>query len=426
MANTKNPETDADWEHNAFLLGTVFRPSTPVQLEDLFAGRRAQIMKVCDAINQSGQHAILYGERGVGKTSCSNMIFPNLRSQGNALLIPQVNCMSGDTFGSIWMRVFQEIKIKIDDNQTILLPQITQNLLDGHTGSYGTAITPDIVRRLLHELAKQFLVVVVLDEFDTLHSAETRQAIAEMIKFLSDRNVAATIVLIGVADDVEGLLEDHRSIERCVSQIPIPRMSRDELEMVVTKGLNHFGMRITLDALHETSRISRGLPHYAHLLGLHAGRCAIARKSLEVNAADLKSAINTAIGEIQASTKSDYIKAITSARSDALYKYVLLATSMIEPDELGYFYAKDVRQSLSLIRKKECPIDTFVRHLNAFCTPERGSVLLKDIRSDASRFRFTNSLLQPYVLMRGLAEKLVSENDLKETRDKHDPQKRLF
>lgn len=426
MANEKKPMTDADWEMLSFQLGLVFRPATPVTASDLFAGRQTQILKICDAINQSGQHAILYGERGVGKTSCANMIFPRLYSTGQAILIPQINCMTADTFGSVWKRVFEEIKIKVDDSQAMILPEMAEKIVGAYTEPYGDGITPDVVRRLLHELAKAFWVVIVLDEFDTISDPATRQSLADMIKFLSDRNVAATIVLIGIADDVENLIENHRSIERCLSQIQIPRMTRDDIELVVTKGLKQYKMRIENEPLHEVSRIARGLPHYAHLLGLHSGRNAVSRKSMVVQPVDMKSAMATAIEDVLASTKSDYIKATTSAREDALYKEVLLATSMLEPDELGYFYPKDVRPCLSRIRKKDCKIDTFNRHLNAFCTGKRGEVLQKDDKTGASRFRFTNPLLQPYVLMRGLADKIITEDDLKETRNPKDPQKRLF
>jgi AAA domain len=425
MANFKKPKTDGDWHDLAFHLGTVFKPSTPVTTKELFAGRQSQIMKICDAANQPGRHAILYGERGVGKTSCANMIFSTLISTGQALLIPQVNCMTSDTFGSIWKRVFEEIKIKISDSGDTILPEMADKIVNAYTEPYGDGITPDVVRRLLHELAKAFLVVVVLDEFDTINESSTRQSIADMIKFLSDRNVPATIVLIGVADDIEKLLDNHRSVERCLSQIQIPRMSRTELEQVVTTGLQQYGMSIVDESLHEISRISRGLPHYAHLLGLHAGRDAVAKKSMSVGPQNMEPAMKTSVDDVQASIRADYNKATTSARNDALYKEVLLATSMLEPDDLGYFYAKDVRSYLSRILKKDCDIPVFIRHLNAFCDEKRGKVLHRDEKT-GTRFRFSNPLLQPYVLMRGLSDMAITENDLKETRDQKDPQMRLF
>ena len=48
-------------------------------------------------------------------------------------------------------------------------------------------------------------------------------------------------------------------------------MSRDEIEAIVTTSLDKVGMTIENAGLHEISRIAIGLPHYAHLLGLHSG-----------------------------------------------------------------------------------------------------------------------------------------------------------
>ena len=68
------------------------------------------------------------------------------------------------------------------------------------------------------------LLVVVLDEFNELANDQIRRDIAETIKYLSDRGSPATVVLIGVADDVNELIDDHRSIERCLAQVNMPRM----------------------------------------------------------------------------------------------------------------------------------------------------------------------------------------------------------
>ena len=108
------------------------------------------------------------------------------------------------------------------------------------------------------------IVVLIIDEFDTVQDQTVRQSIAETIKFFSDRSVPGTVILIGVADDVESLVAEHRSIERCVAQIRMRRMSRDEIESIVTNSLEKVGMTIEREGLHEISRIAIGLPHYAH------------------------------------------------------------------------------------------------------------------------------------------------------------------
>ena len=47
----------------------AFTPGAPIDSRDLFAGRTRQIDKAINTIFQRGQHAIIFGERGVGKTS---------------------------------------------------------------------------------------------------------------------------------------------------------------------------------------------------------------------------------------------------------------------------------------------------------------------------------------------------------------------
>src|ERR1700675_1362417 len=96
-----------------FRVSQVFTPASPVREADLFAGRIDQIRKVVDAINQPGQHAIIFGERGVGKTSLSNILATKLRSAGSAvgILAPKVTCESSDTYVSLWRKVLSEIDL---------------------------------------------------------------------------------------------------------------------------------------------------------------------------------------------------------------------------------------------------------------------------------------------------------------------------
>ena len=66
--------TAEDKARVGLLAGRAFSPSAPVRERDVFAGRREQIHQVVDAINQDGQSVLIYGERGVGKTSLANVI----------------------------------------------------------------------------------------------------------------------------------------------------------------------------------------------------------------------------------------------------------------------------------------------------------------------------------------------------------------
>ncbi len=78
----------------ALEVGRVFSPAAPIDERALFAGRRRQLRAVIDAISQRGQHAIIYGERGVGKTSLGNVLSEFLTGAQRLVLAPRINCDS--------------------------------------------------------------------------------------------------------------------------------------------------------------------------------------------------------------------------------------------------------------------------------------------------------------------------------------------
>src|SRR5437867_4121658 len=83
----------------------VFTPAAPIDEETLFAGRAREISQLLDAILQRGQHAIVYGERGVGKTSLANVLAPRLRALGERIIAPHHDCDSADDFTTVWTKM---------------------------------------------------------------------------------------------------------------------------------------------------------------------------------------------------------------------------------------------------------------------------------------------------------------------------------
>lgn len=55
-------------------LAKVFTPAAPISRREAFSWRYEQISAVIEAVAEPGRHVILYGERGVGKTSLSNIL----------------------------------------------------------------------------------------------------------------------------------------------------------------------------------------------------------------------------------------------------------------------------------------------------------------------------------------------------------------
>ena len=237
---------------------------------------------------------MLFGERGVGKTSLANVIASFLQTpqQPAGILSPRVNCDSLDTFESLWKKVLDEIWMHRKLKPTGFGPEINTSYSSAEL--LGDSVNPDAVRRALTIISQNSLPILIIDEFDRLDST-VKRAIADTIKNLSDHSVKATVVLVGVADSVGELIGEHQSVERALIQVPMPRMSYQEVEEIITTGLDHLGLEIDAHALVRVCTLAQGLPHYAHLLGLEAATLALEEETgidLEVMSAAIQQAIN--------------------------------------------------------------------------------------------------------------------------------------
>lgn len=378
--------------------GRVFTPTSPIDERSLFSGRSEQVRLIVDVVNQKGQHAILYGERGVGKTSLANVLSSFLTSAN--VMAPRVNCDILDTFETVWRKVFEQIQLtRTTPGMGFQTPDSVTTFKSSEF--LGSEVTPDAVRRALTILAQRTLPIVVIDEFDTLADGP-RRAFADTIKTLSDHAVRATVVLVGVADSVEQLIAEHQSVERALVQVRMPRMSPDEINAILEKGLARLKMTIDGAAKRRIAKLSQGLPHYAHLLGLHATRVALDRQMMAISTQVVEQAIERAISGAQQSIRGHYEYAIRSPRKDNLFADVLLACALADTNDLGFFAAQDVRQPLRKITGKQYEIPSFAQHLNEFCETKRGPILQKTGSKRLYRYRFLNPLLQPFVIMQGL------------------------
>ena len=385
--------------------GKYFTPNAPIDERALFAGRREQLLGVIDAVTQKGQHAILYGERGVGKTSLSFVISQFLNV--DPILCPRVNCDSADTFKSVWKKLFSEIEMVREQSVPGFGKSVARDRISVSAFFQGDQ-TPNDVRRVLSRLSRDALPILIVDEFDRLPYT-TKSVFADLVKRLSDHAVPATVVLVGVADSVDELITEHESVERALVQIRLPRMSEAEIGQIVENGMVELGLQIEQAAQDRIVLLSQGLPHYAHLLGLHSVRSAATGQATDiVTLSDVDHAIRRGLANAQQSTRNAFHKATTSPRADNLYKQVLCACAVAKIDELGYFAAGDVRDPMQEITGRNYGIPAFARHLNEFCGEKRGRILQRIGTPRRYRFRFRNPLMQPFTIMNGLESGMLA------------------
>ena len=407
-----------------FQTGSIFTPGAPINEKDLLAGRSEQVEKIIDAVSQRGCHAILYGERGVGKTSLSNMISAFLANR-LSFVISRTNCDVSDSYSSLWTKALKDIDASKRQPQTgfpsrqlappsafsLTAPSV-HALPSGSPTVAGELLTPDSVRRALQELSTMTKLIVIFDEFDRIKNTEVITAMADTIKALSDNSVNATVLIIGVANSVNDLICEHQSIERALVQIPMPRMSDDEIRTIVDKGLARLTMAIDDTAREDLVLFSQGVPYIAHLLCIYTCRAALATGRKTIFSSHVEQGMSRSLDQWQQSIKALYDEAVRSPRPGHIYKEVLLACALAEVDDRRFFSTAAVGKPLRQIANRDFEPFNYARHLRDLSEPARGRVLHRVGESFRLRYRISNPTLRPYIIMRGVKDKLIAKDQI--------------
>jgi Cdc6-like AAA superfamily ATPase len=400
----------------------VFQPRTPITTQELFSGRWNELTTVADAVNQAGLHAVIYGERGVGKTSLANVVSPTIwaldrRDPGRSVGAPDrlvVKTVAGgeDTFSSIWNKLFRELTWANNRATAGFAPTQKDRLTISSVFALPDKLSVDEVRRVLSNMPG---AVFIVDEFDR-SAKNTSREFTDLIKALSDLAVDCTVVLIGVSDTIDQLISDHASINRALVQVFLPRMAADDLRKILSNAEQQLSIEFSTEAANIIVHVSQGLPHYTHLVGLNAVRTSVLdRSSRRVEREDVFAALKNSVKQAEQSVTNKYVKATHSSHKDALYHQVLLACALTATryrDALGYFNPAAVIEPLSIVLERKVTIATFNSHLSEFCQVERGAVLERDGQPRAYRFRFSDPLVVPFTFMDAVATGLISNERL--------------
>lgn len=281
----------------AMFVTNPFSPGKRLTRPELFSGRRDQLtaaaQMLVQAANNNVRHALITGERGIGKSSFSSQV------QGIARSDPEYLSLIGATTADFdYMFLVAEHVAQLGQG----VPELAAGLLKAvetakgsprfakfkfeftvNLGVFQTVATvkdkplDDLVVSFVNELEKVANavgaqvngIVLIVDEIDRIAAAEGISSFFKVVtELLAARGLENVMVLpVGLLGTLEQLKVEHPSVGRIFRTIEVPLLDDEERRDVVLKALTDTPVDITEDGLQAMSLLSGGYPNAVHQLG---------------------------------------------------------------------------------------------------------------------------------------------------------------
>lgn len=313
-----NPRLNDEFAVARMRLRNAFTPSQPVVERRMFAGRGGTLTTLIRAIEDERLHVIVYGERGIGKTSLMHVLAEAARDA--RYLVSYVSCGASSNFDETFRTFAQEVPLLFHSAYGPTSPEAEKKATLASLlppGPVSVRLASDLTAKLVGTRA-----LIVLDEFDRVESPEFRLNIAEFLKNLSDRSIRVQLLIAGVAENLTELLAHIPSIQRSIFALEVPRMSEVEVRQLVKNGEELSGVRFNETAANYILAASNGLPYLASLLSHHAGLKAIGDSRMNVTLDDVSTAVAEALAELKGRISKRSQLQIASCVRDGSYSVI--------------------------------------------------------------------------------------------------------
>ena len=375
-------------------LWEAFTPSRPKYSSRFFAGRRWALQRIITAVEQDQAHIVIFGPRGIGKTSLANVLAESASEVEYQVL--RYPCGSNATFEEIFRGLLRSLPAGYMDRATQARFAGAENLEQLlPAGEFG----PTDVTAVLSQIKLEHAILII-DEFDRVESELLKNQLAEAMKNISDVSARVTFIIIGIAHSLDELIGMHPSIQRHLVGIHLPLMTASELEHVVLAGEEASGVRFEDATRDMIVSFSKGLPYYAQLLSLHAGRKALERGSMLVQMTDLRDALEMVLRESDPLAKASY-NAATRDDSDQFLIDVLFAAATAPFDDYGTFTAESAAEMFVDPEGKKLPETAIRQSLDDLAQQDNARLIEKWAMPAAkTRYAFVLQTMRQYILLR--------------------------
>jgi Cdc6-like AAA superfamily ATPase len=378
----------------------AFTPSQPVSDRKRFAGRIDLLTTLIRAIEEQRLHVVLYGERGVGKTSALHILTQTARDA--RYLVVYVSCGADSNFDEVFRTVAANIPMLFHSTVGPTSPEVEKGKLLSDTLP-SSPISPRLASDLLSKIVGT-RVVIVLDEFDRCESQEFRRCVAELIKNLSDRLVRVQVVIAGVAANLTELLEHIPSVQRNIHALQIPWMSDVEIKLLIQNGARYCGIRFSDKGMEAIVLAAHGSPYLASLICHHAGLRAVEMRKSDVDISEIMHAISVSMREFSNRMSADIRAKLSELPSDGQPAQALgsLASTSLELGGILHL-SENVPSQGTLVRigQRRDLVEKLIQ----------AGVLMRLGGDDSHTYRFAEDGIAPYLCLASARSKLQETKD---------------
>jgi len=300
--------SDRSDDHITPQVREAFTPTQPVMTRSLLAGRLDPLRQLIEAVEDHRSHIVLYGERGIGKTSLLG-VFANLARDAEYLVIRE-NCGADTTFDELFRTISAQIPLLYYGG---FAPSEAQSRAGGTIADLlsDSQVGPNQLSRIWSEIIGT-RVLVILDEFDRTEQPDFDRDVVELIKNLSDSAARVQLVIAGVSRTLRTLFGHSPSIRRNITGIPLLPMDDFEVAQLVELGERHAGLVFDPAAKARIIGLAHGRPHLARLIAHHASLRAVASGRKAVGLSDVDHSIVLALNDMETRFSESTVEAAQS------------------------------------------------------------------------------------------------------------------
>lgn len=379
-------------------LRDAFTPAQPVTDRRLFAGRIEVLSHLIEVIENRLAHVVIFGERGIGKTSLLH-ILSDLARESDYLTL-RATCGAGSEFDVLFRTLLRDIPM-------IYHSSVAPTDSGSEVGSTLADLLPPRAfdARELSDLLSGITscrVLIVLDEYDRIESEQFRINIAELIKNLSDRAAPVQLVIAGVSSNLHELIGYIPSIRRNVVGLPLPKLNHNEVSEIIRRGEQASGLEFDGDIVSLIHDLSQGSPYLVRLVCYHASLIALGLGRMKVLRSDVREGLDHMVDEAAARLPVDALQRTAAIDWPRQGRLLAMVVHMAGTPS-GWFSGLDITE------QAESP--EAAKQIDAFLHDELIPMRLIEQEGTGAeaRYRFVDEGLQSFLWITFARSRMVNE-----------------